>query len=75
MKTVKMKFITETGKSFYISMDYAAPTLADPEGAAKVQAAVDLILEQQPFAVTLVSCETAELIDRTSTAIELTPAA
>ncbi len=75
MKTVKMKFITETGKSFYISMDYAAPTLAEPEGAAKVQAAVDLILEQQPFAVTLVSCETAELIDRTSTEIELTPAA
>ena len=75
MKTVKMKFITETGKSFYISMDYVAPTLAEPEGAAKVQAAVDLILEQQPFAVTLVSCETAELIDRTSTEIELTPAA
>ncbi len=75
MKTVKMKFITETGKSFYISMDYAAPTLAEPEGAAKVQAAADLILEKQPFAVTLVSCETAELIDRTSTEIELTPAA
>ena len=56
-------------------MDYAAPTLAEPEGAAKVQAAADLILEKQPFAVTLVSCETAELIDRTSTEIELTPAA
>ena len=39
MKTVKLKFITETGKSFYVSMDYAAPTLAEPEGAAKVQAA------------------------------------
>ena len=66
MKTVKLKFITETGKSFYVSMDYAAPTLTEPEGAAKVQAAVDLILEQQPFAVVLESCETAELIDRTS---------
>ena len=41
MKTVKLKFITETGKSFYVSMDYAAPTLAEPEGAAKVQAAVE----------------------------------
>ena len=75
MKTVKLKFITETGKSFYVSMDYAAPTLVEPEGAAKVQAAVDLILEQQPFAVVLESCETAELIDRTSTEIALTPSA
>ena len=85
MKTVKLKFITETGKSFYVSMDYAAPTLAEPEGAAKVQAAVDLILEQQPFAVLILeqqpfavvleSCETAELIDRTSTEIALTPSA
>lgn len=75
MKTVKLKFITETGKSFYVSMDYAAPTLAEPEGVAKVQAAVDLILEQQPFAVVLESCETAELIDRTSTEIALTPSA
>ena len=58
MKTVKLKFITETGKSFYVSMDYAAPTLAEPEGAAKVQAAVDLILEQQPFAVVLESIKT-----------------
>ncbi|OUO93446.1 DUF2922 family protein [Cloacibacillus sp. An23] len=75
MKTVKIKFVTDAGKSFYVSMDYAAPTLADPEGAAKVQAAVELILEQQPFAVVLASCESAELIDRTSTAIELTPTA
>lgn len=75
MKTIKMKFLTETGKNFYVSMDYAAPTLADPEGAAKVKAAADLILEKQPFAVTLESCESAELIDRTSKEIELTPAA
>ena len=75
MKTVNLKFITETGKRFYGSRDYAAPTLAGPEGAAKVQAAVDLILEQQPFAVVLESCETAELIDRTSTEIALTPSA
>ena len=30
--------------------------------------------EQQPFDVTLVSCESAELIERTSTEIELTEA-
>ena len=52
-------------------MDYAAPELSGTEGAAKVQAAAELILEQQPFAVTLVSCEAAELIERTSTEIAL----
>ena len=75
MKTVKMKFITEAGKNFYVSMDYAAPALAETEGAAKVQAAADLILEKQPFAVILVSCESAELIDRTSTPIEISQGA
>ena len=75
MKTVKLKFITETGKSFYVSMDYAAPSLTEPEGAAKVQTAADLILEKQPFAAVLLSCESAELIDRTSTEIALTPSA
>ena len=55
--------ITEAGKNFFVSMDYAAPELSGTEGAAKVQAAAELILEQQPFAVTLVSCEAAELIE------------
>ena len=70
MKTIRMKFITEAGKNFFVSMDYAAPELSGTEGAAKVQAAAELILEQ-PFAVTLVSCEAAELIERTSTEIAL----
>ena len=74
MKTIRMKFITEAGKNFFVSMDYAAPELSGTEGAAKVQAAAELILEQQPFDVTLVSCESAELIERTSTEIELTEA-
>ena len=74
MKTVKIKFVTEAGKNFYVSMDYAAPSLTEPEGAAKVQTA-DLILEKQPFAAVLLSCESAELIDRTSTPIEISQGA
>ena len=74
MKTIRMKFITEAGKNFYVSMDCASPELSGAAGAAKVRAAADLILEQQPFDVTLVSCESAELIERTSTEIELTEA-
>lgn len=73
MKKISIVFLTETGKSFTVSMNYAAPTLAEPEGAAKVQAAVDYILENQPFAVTLASCDGAELIETTTTEITLTP--
>lgn len=71
MKSIRMKFLTEAGKNFYLSMNYADPALAGTEGTAKVKAAADLILARQPFSVNLVSCETAELIDRTSTEIIL----
>ena len=72
MKTIRMKFITELQQP----QEDGGSLLpgAGAEGAAKVKAAADLILEQQPFDVTLVSCESAELIERTSTEIELTEA-
>lgn len=73
MKKISIVFVTETGKSFTLSMNYAAPTLAEPEGAQKVQALVDFILENQPFAITLSACEGAELISTTTADIELTP--
>lgn len=72
-KKISIVFTTETGKSFTVSMNYAAPTLAEPEGALKVQAAIDYILENQPFSVTLAACEGAELVETTTTAIDLTP--
>ena len=39
MKTVKLKFITETGKSFYVSMDYAAPTSSSSPSRSSSKAA------------------------------------
>lgn len=65
MKTVKLKFLTDVGKSFSVSMNYADPALLEEEGAEAVQAAMDELIAKQPFAVTLVSAEGAELIDRT----------
>lgn len=70
MKTVKLKFMTEAGKSFCVSMDYADPELAGAN-AGKVKTAADLILARQPFENALASCSGAELIDRTSTEIPL----
>ena len=71
-KKLSVVFTTEAGKSFTVSLNYAAPSLTEPEGAAKVQTFVDLVLEKQPFAVILVYCQGAELIETTSTAIEIT---
>jgi len=65
MKTIKLKFLTDTGKDFNVNMNYADPSLAEEGGAAKVQTAMDALIAQQPFGVTLASSEGAELIDRT----------
>ena len=71
MKTIKLTFVTDAGKSFPVSMNYADPELTGTEGVAKVQAAVAAVIAQQPYEATIASCEKAELIERTSTEIAL----
>ena len=65
MKTIKLKFITDGGKDFSVSMNYADPALLEEGGAALVQSAMDALIVQQPFGVTLAAADGAELIDRT----------
>ncbi len=65
MKTIKLKFLTDAGKPFNVSMNYADPALLEEGGAELVQSAMDAIILQQPFGVTLASADGAELIDRT----------
>jgi hypothetical protein len=65
LKTVKLKFLTDAGKAFNVSMNYADPALEEEGGAALVQSAMDAIMAQQPFGVTLAAADGAELIDRT----------
>ncbi|MEA4871536.1 MAG: DUF2922 domain-containing protein [Synergistaceae bacterium] len=65
MKTIKLKFITDAGKDFSVSMNYADPALLEEGGAALVQSAMDALIAQQPFGVTLAAADGAELIDRT----------
>ncbi|MDO5562584.1 MAG: DUF2922 domain-containing protein [Synergistaceae bacterium] len=74
MKTVKLMFETDAGKSFAVSMNYAAPALFEEGGDALVRAALDAIMTQQPFNVTLASKKGAELIDRTVTEVAATAA-
>jgi len=65
LKTIKLKFITDAGKDFSVSMNYADPALLEEGGAALVQSAMDALIAQQPFGVTLAAVDGAELIDRT----------
>jgi hypothetical protein len=65
LKTIKLKFVTDAGKPFNVSMNYADPALLEEGGAELVQSAMDAIILQQPFGVTLASADGAELIDRT----------
>ena len=44
MKTIKLTFVTDAGKSFPVSMNYADPELTGTEGVAKVQAAVAAVI-------------------------------
>jgi hypothetical protein len=65
LKTIKLKFLTDAGKAFSVSMNYADPALLEEGGAALVQSAMDALIVQQPFGVTLAASDGAEVIDRT----------
>lgn len=72
---LKLKFITETGKSFTLSVSDAAPTLIEEGGVAAVEALVTHILTNQPFSVTLSSLESAKYVQTTETEIAVTTSA
>lgn len=66
---LKIKFITEAGKSFTLNVSYADPALLEEGGPAAVQAVVDYVLEKQPFSITLASVDSAKFIATTETDI------
>ena len=72
---LKLKFITETGKSFTLSVSDAAPALIEEGGEAAVEALVTHILAKQPFSVTLSSLESAKYVQTTETDIPVSPSA
>ena len=68
---ISFVFETETGKSFTVSLNYAAASIPT-SGSAAVKAFADYVIEKQPFSVTLTSCEGAEFIATTTTDIAVT---
>ena len=64
MKTVKLKFITDAGKNFNLSLNYASEALSGAGAAELVNTAMDALISQQPFIQKLASKNGAELINR-----------
>ena len=65
MKTFRMKFLTDLGKTFVVSLNYAKETIS----AAEAEAAMEAVIDGDIFDQALVSIAGAELVDRTVTEI------
>jgi hypothetical protein len=65
MKTFRMKFLTDLGKTFVVSLNYAKESIS----AAEAEAAMEAVIDGDIFDQVLVSIAGAELVDRTVTEI------
>lgn len=63
-RTIRLKFLTDAGKTYAISLDYASAKLAGAEGSQLVKSVMERLLEYDIFTVKLVKALSAELIER-----------
>lgn len=73
IKKLVIGFKTEGGNTFSLSMAYANPALITE--ATPVDALITYILANQPFELTLDSCLGADIVETTTTELNITPAA
>ncbi|MDO5563253.1 MAG: DUF2922 family protein [Synergistaceae bacterium] len=73
-KKVVLKFRTDAGKDFNVTVNNAADALFEEGGDALVRAALDALMTQQPFNITLASKTGAVLTTTDTTEIEPTAA-
>lgn len=64
MRTIRLKFLTDTGKTHTISLDYASAELAGADAPMLVKKVMEMILEYDVFTVKLVKAIGAELVER-----------
>ena len=70
-RKLKMKFKTVSGDDLNIILNYAKDNLKDGDGAALVRAAMDEVLTDQPMKVTIASKNGAEIIEMTTTDVDM----
>lgn len=61
-------FVSDSGESLNFTVNYAKPAVIEEGGKALVDAFVALVLDKQPFSMTLASCKAVDFIKR-----EITP--
>ena len=71
MKTVKLKFMTDAGKQFTVSMNYDSPALLEEGGKALIDAAMAALMTNKPFGVSLAVKKGAEVVDSNVTVIDI----
>ena len=70
-RKLKMKFKTVGGDDLNIILNYAKDNLKDGDGAALVRAAMDEVLADQPMNVSIASKNGAEIIETTTTDVDM----
>ena len=65
MKTIRMKFFTDVGKTFTLSMNNARDDIT----ALEAEEAMEAVIDGDVFDQTLVSIAGADLVDRTVTTL------
>lgn len=65
MRSVRLKFITESDKPYGISLKYAAEDLASAQGTERIKRAMDALINSSVLVTTLKETAGAELIERT----------
>lgn len=69
MRTIRMKFATDSDKPYSLSLNYASEELLTEAGKELVRTAMEAVVENSPFAVALTGPKSAELIERKVTQI------
>ena len=68
-KTIRLKFKSDEGKKFTISMGNPNPALEEEGGRELAQAAIDTLMQEQPLNKVIVECLGVEIVERNVTSI------
>lgn len=63
-KNVRMRFISDEGKKFTLSMGYPNPALEEEGGSDLAQSVVDVVIDEQAMTRTIDECEAVEVVER-----------
>lgn len=63
-KTVRLRFKSDEGKKFSVSMGHPTPALEEEGGAELAQAAIDVVMREQALNKVILECEGVDIVER-----------